>query len=189
MCYAPILGSAPMRARPIMAHTPYTQVRIRHKYKKKNAYSALHGDYFLARYNFSYSVVVAAAYSPPCEQSSLRGWYCPPSLREPLGSWQSLALYVILSVTKDLLAILYAINAGCRLSASRRFFTSFRMTLYSVIARAFRLVAISRSLCHPECNEGSPRWLCAVNAGCRLSASRRFFTSFRMTAQGIITNY
>ena len=31
------------------------------------------------------------------------------------------------------------------------------MTLYSVIARAVRLVAISRSLCHPECNEGSPQ--------------------------------
>ena len=46
-------------------------------------------------------------------------------------------------------------------------------------------VAISRSLCHPECNEGSPRLLHAINAGCLLSASRRFFTSFRMTAYGV----
>ena len=46
MCYAPIFGLAPMRARPIMAHTPYTQVRIRHKYKKKNAEYALYGTIF-----------------------------------------------------------------------------------------------------------------------------------------------
>ena len=46
-------------------------------------------------------------------------------------------------------------------------------------------VAISRALCHPECNEGSPRLLHAINAGCLLSASRRFFTSFRMTAYGV----
>ena len=41
-------------------------------------------------------------------------------------------------------------------------------------------------MCHPECNEGSPRWLYAVNTGCRWSALRRFFTSFRMTAYCII---
>ena len=35
-----------MRARPIMAHTPYTQVRIRHKYKKKNAEYALYRTIF-----------------------------------------------------------------------------------------------------------------------------------------------
>ena len=71
---------------------------------------------------------------------------------------------------------LYVINACCRVIA--------RLMLCAVIARAVRLVAISRSLCHPECNEGSPRWLHTINAGCRLSSSRRFFTSFRMTTQG-----
>ena len=42
--------------------------------------------------------------------------------------------------------------------------------------------------CHAEQREASPRFLHAISAGCRLSASRRFFVTLRMTTQAIITN-
>ena len=49
------------------------------------------------------------------------------------------------------------------------------------------LAMVGSMLCHAEQGEASPRWQCTINAGRRWSALRRFFTSFRMTAQGIIT--
>ena len=80
--------------------------------------------------------------------------------------------FVILSVTKDLKACTTVHRHGdleilhCVQNDS----------VYSVIVS---------TLCHPECNEGSPRLLHAINAGCRLSALRRFFTAFRMTAYSV----
>ena len=62
------------------------------------------------------------------------------------------------------------------------------MTAYSVQNDSVYSVIVL-ALCHAEQREASPRWLHTINAGCRWSASRRFFVTLRMTAQNIITNY
>ena len=64
-------------------------------------------------------------------------------------------------------------------------------------SRTLRLSRVQNKFtCYAEAEQGrgtqaSPRWLHAINAGCRLSASRRFFVTLRMTAQdpSLITNY
>ena len=82
--------------------------------------------------------------------------------------------YVILSETKDLKDCTTIHSLG----ALEILHTVQNDSVYSVFVSALCYVMLSEV-------EASPRWLCAVNAGCRWSALRRFFTPFRMTERSV----